>query len=207
MDDTDGTAADWWSLGILIHQCLTLTTPFEGSSARETVENIIHGRRVQQASPWVRQRMAKVSDGAKSILDALLHPDPAERLGGPLRGSEHVRLHPFFWGFEWAQIEKRQMTPPHAARCRERAVAATQHPSLRLPPLPMLAQSSARPSARHPHHLGNRLAAASAEHAVPSLLGGAAVAPRASDAMTTMQIDMMEGAHWQQEQTDLRGIV
>ena len=30
------------------------------------------------------------------------------------------------------------MTPPHAARCRERAIAATQHPSLCLPPLPEL---------------------------------------------------------------------
>ena len=126
-----GTAADWWSLGILIHQCLTLTTPFEGGHARETIENIIHGRRTHANSPWLVQRMAELSDGAIDILDALLHPDPAERLGGPLRGSEVVRLHPFFWGFEWLQIERRQMT--HAARALPRARRRHHaHPSLRL---------------------------------------------------------------------------
>jgi serine/threonine protein kinase len=132
-----GAAADWWSLGVLIFQCLTLYTPFEGPTAHATIENIIHGRRVQEGK--ARARIGKLSKNAAGIVDALLHPDPAERLGGPLRGNE-VRVHPFFWGFDFSQIEKRQMTPPHAARCRERAVAATQHPSLRLPPLPNLVE-------------------------------------------------------------------
>ena len=74
-------------------------------------------------------------ESAVSVIDALLHPDPAERLGGQLRANE-VRIHPFFWGFDWSQIEKRTMTPPHSDRCRARASTRTQHPSLRLPPLP-----------------------------------------------------------------------
>ena len=57
------------------------------------------------------------------------------RLGGQLRSNE-VRIHPFFWGFDWSQMEKRTMTPPHSDRCKRRAYEATQHPSLRLPPLP-----------------------------------------------------------------------
>lgn len=101
------------------------------------MDNIIHGRRVQASTPWVIRRTAELSQSATDLIDALLHPDPAERLGGPLRGSE-VRVHPFFWGFDWSQIEKRQVTPPHAARCRERALATTQHPALQLPPLPSL---------------------------------------------------------------------
>jgi len=126
-----GAAADWWSLGVLIHQCLTICTPFEGPTAHATIENVIHGRRVPPANPEI------LSETATSIIDALLQPDPEERLGGTLRANE-VRTHPFFWGFDFTQIEKRQMTPPHAARCRERAIAATQHPSLCLPPLPEL---------------------------------------------------------------------
>lgn len=130
-----GTAADWWSLGILIFQCLTLCTPFEGPTAHATIENIIHGRRVQERRACAR--IGELPKSAADLIDALLHADPAQRLGGPLRANE-VRTHPFFWGFDFTQVEKRQMTPPHAARCRARAIAAIQHPSLRLPPLPSL---------------------------------------------------------------------
>jgi len=124
-----GSAADWWSLGVLIYQCLTLTTPFEGPNPGATIDNIVHGRRAPPP-----QELSQVTS---DIVDALLHPDPAIRLGGPLQRNE-VRVHPFFWGFDWTQIEKRQMTPPHAAHCRRRALAVTQQRSLVLPPLSSL---------------------------------------------------------------------
>ena len=157
---------------MLIFQCLTLCTPFEGPTAHATIENIIHGRRVQERT--VRARVGELSANAVSIIDALLHPDPAERLGGPLRGSE-VRTHPFFWGFDFTQIEKRQMTPPHASRCRERAIAATQHPTLRLPTLPSLDGLSVG------HH---------------DAAGGALPHNSTLGSATTLDLDMMErGPH------------
>lgn len=188
-----GTAADWWSLGVLIHQCLTLTTPFQGPNARATIENVIHGRRVQASNPWVIARMGELSPSATDIIDALLHPDPAERLGGPLRGNE-VRVHPFFWGFDWSQIEKREMTPPHAVRCRERAIAATQHPSLRLPPLPRLLDVP-------PDHVTTaaRGEAAPAATVVQNMVQAGAAPP--VDAMTTtLDLEQMEGAMWSEEE-------
>ena len=142
-----GTAADWWSLGILICQCLTLTTPFEGANPKATIDNVLHGRRVR--GPALDQLLdlddnadadGEISINAAKIIDALLQPDPAERLGGALRGSE-VRVQPFFWGFDWTTIEKRTMTPPHAKICRERAIASIGHPALRLPPLPTVPQA------------------------------------------------------------------
>ena len=76
-------------------------------------------------------------------MGALLpQPDPAERLGGPMRSHE-VRVHPFFWGLDWTLLEKRQMTAPHAQVCRARAVAVTENPALRLPPLPTLLDGKA----------------------------------------------------------------
>jgi len=166
-----GAAADWWSLGVLIFQCLTLCTPFEGPTAHATIENVIHGRRVQARK--ARALIGELSPNATGIIDALLHPDPAERLGGPLRGNE-VRTNPFFWGFDFTQIEKRRMTPPHATRCRERAVAATQHPSLRLPQLPNLDQLSF-----------DAVAASCAVAARPRNFASASK-------MTTMELDKME---------------
>ena len=167
-----GTAADWWSLGILICQCLTLTTPFEGPNPRATIDNVLHGRRVggpilelERAAmtdvdlgdsmappqpPGDGDGEPEISPRAAKMIDALLQSDPAERLGGPLRGGE-VRVQPFFWGFDWASIERRQMTPPHAEICRERAVTATKNPALQLPPLPKVKNnSSRRPSVEEP---------------------------------------------------------
>ena len=48
------------------------------------------------------------------------------------------------------------MTPPHAAICRERAVAAIKHPALKLPPLPDLSDvhelaAGVTPRAAQPH--------------------------------------------------------
>ena len=140
-----GTSADWWSLGVLVYQCLTCRTPFEGPTARATLDNVIHGRRVHYAtvhdgpgSPPI----GDLSEGSAGFIDALLQPDPTQRLGGQLRGNE-IRVHRFFWGFDWTRLYKRQMTPPHAERCRKRAVAATEHPALRLPPLPNFSPNNA----------------------------------------------------------------
>jgi serine/threonine protein kinase len=133
-----GTSADWWSLGVLLYQCLTCCTPFEGPDVHATMDNVIHHRRVHVARVHTGDGAPPIgvlSLGATALIDALLHPDPTQRLGGQLRGNE-IRVHRFFWGFDWAKLYKRQMTPPHAARCRDRAVAATQHPGLQLPPLP-----------------------------------------------------------------------
>ena len=53
-------------------------------------------------------------------------------------------MQPFFWGFDWTRIEKRQMTPPHAKLCHERAAAAIAHPALKLPVLPHLRKGGAQ---------------------------------------------------------------
>lgn len=128
-------------------------------------------------------QLGELSENASGIIEALLHPDPAERLGGPLRSNE-VRVHPFFWGFEWSQIEKRTtLTPPHATRCRERAVAATQHPALRLPPLPNLedgAQLAAAAAKAIASGSGGEAASAQRAPVVPATPAAASVtAPRA----------------------------
>ena len=115
-----GTAADWWGLGVLVCQMLTLHTPFEGSTQRATLQNVVRNTRT------LHQPLdALVSPTAATFIDALLQPDPADRLGGPLRASE-LRVHPFFWGLEWSKLADRTLTAPHAAVCRERALSMTK---------------------------------------------------------------------------------
>ena len=138
-----GTAADWWGLGVLVCQMLTLQTPFEGPTQRATLHNIVTQRRTLD-----RPLAALLSPAAADFVDALLAPDPTERLGGPLRASE-LRVHPFFWGLEWSRLERRTMPTPHAAACRERALRMTRRMGFAPPhdAQPSLGASPAAPPA------------------------------------------------------------
>jgi serine/threonine protein kinase len=137
----DGVDVDWWSLGVLVCQCLTLATPFEGPTPQATLANVANGRRTmaQPLTGW------GLSGTASSFVEALLEPDPASRLGSSsLRGTDEVRVHPFFWGLDWARLEKRQLPTPHAAQCHARAVAVTSHPDLHIPTPARLPRQYAR---------------------------------------------------------------
>ena len=110
-----GAAADWWSLGVLLSQCLTLTTPFQDPQGRpkQTFDNVFAGR--VTAPPTAHYRFHAAAATA-DFLDALLDRDTGRRLGG-----DAIRLHPFFWGLDWAALRARRVRPPHAEHAAERA--------------------------------------------------------------------------------------
>ena len=116
-----GPAADWWSLGILLCQCLTLQTPFVDPQqrARRTFDNVLRGR---LTVPPEMHHSRVASRHAASMIDALLTADVGRRLGSPARGE--IRAHPFFWGLDFWGLERREMEPPHAHYARLRAQEA-----------------------------------------------------------------------------------
>lgn len=118
-----GTAIDWWSLGIVMVHSLTLTTPFTdpGGSTQLTLQNICDGKCTLEPSNHY-SRFA--GSATVSIIEALLQPDPAQRLGSHLLGAE-VRVHPFFWGLSWDDLQDRKIKPPHETHCAEKARSLT----------------------------------------------------------------------------------
>jgi serine/threonine protein kinase len=110
-----GAAADWWSLGVLLSQCLTLSTPFRDPAGRtnKTFENIYTGRVTVPPSVHYRNN---AEPHCVALLDALLTRDTGRRLCG-----EGLRLHPFFWGLDWAELRRRTPTPPHEWWASQRA--------------------------------------------------------------------------------------
>ena len=113
-----GAAADWWSLGVLLCQCLTLNTPFVDPQQRprKTFDNVLRGRKTV---PPELEHHRIVSQHAASMIDSLLTTDVGRRLGGRNRGE--IRAHPFFWGLDWEKLERREMEPPHADYTADRA--------------------------------------------------------------------------------------
>ena len=49
---------------------------------------------------------------------------PSGPHAGTRRGTESIRCHPFFWGLNWEALEARELTPPYAELCQNKAKAA-----------------------------------------------------------------------------------
>ena len=104
-------AIDWWGFGVLLYEMLYGRTPFRGNSETETFQNIAQQREVHAANGGkiFFPSNPAVSDTAKKLIRALLHPIPELRLGCS-RGSSEIREHKWFKGTQFPLI--RNKTPP-----------------------------------------------------------------------------------------------
>lgn len=103
-----GSAVDWWTLGILIYEMLTGTTPFKGSHADETFSNI-----VSHQLKWPDD--VTVSNECKHVVKRLLRREPEKRLGAE-NGATDIKRAKWFSGFNFALV--RNETPPIIPRIR-----------------------------------------------------------------------------------------
>ncbi|GAA0138344.1 hypothetical protein LIER_00105 [Lithospermum erythrorhizon] len=101
-----GSAVDWWTFGIFLHELLYGRTPFKGSSNRATLLNVV-GQQLK-----FRDSSAS-SYAARDLIRGLLVKEPQHRLGTK-KGATDIKQHPFFKGVNWALI--RCSTPPNVPR-------------------------------------------------------------------------------------------
>ncbi|KAF8048986.1 hypothetical protein N665_2336s0005 [Sinapis alba] len=104
-----GSAVDWWTFGIFVHELLYGKTPFKGSGNRATLFNVVGEQLKFPESP-------ATSCAGRDLVQALLVKDPKNRLGTK-RGATEIKQHPFFEGVNWALI--RCSTPPEVPRQME----------------------------------------------------------------------------------------
>lgn len=113
-----GTDADWWSLGVMLCEMLTLATPFRvpgsGSNYEKTYANIVRGTFTRE---FEHKSFRLMQHNTAAMIRGLLKVDPQERLGGSRRGTESIRVHAFFWGLSWETLEARELQPPHQGWC------------------------------------------------------------------------------------------
>ncbi|KAK1274221.1 Protein kinase G11A [Acorus gramineus] len=104
-----GSAVDWWTFGIFLHELLYGKTPFKGSGNRATLFNVVGQQLRFPDSP-------ATSYSSRDLIRGLLVKEPQHRLGVK-RGATEIKQHPFFEGVNWALI--RCGTPPEVPRLVE----------------------------------------------------------------------------------------
>lgn len=90
------SAVDWWTLGILIYEMLTGTTPFKGSYTDETFSNIVH-----EQLRWPDD--INVSTDCKNLVKKLLRREADKRLGAE-NGASDIKRSKWFKDFNFALI-------------------------------------------------------------------------------------------------------
>nr|XP_043628196.1 serine/threonine-protein kinase D6PKL2 [Erigeron canadensis] len=101
-----GSAVDWWTFGIFLHELLYGRTPFKGAGNRATLFNVVGQQLRFPDAP-------ATSYAGRDLIRGLLAKDPQHRLGVK-RGATEIKQHPFFEGVNWALI--RCSTPPEVPR-------------------------------------------------------------------------------------------
>ncbi|XP_060071671.1 ribosomal protein S6 kinase 2 alpha-like [Ylistrum balloti] len=98
-----GTAADWWSYGVLMFEMLTGALPFQGSNRKETMTQILKAK--LGMPPFL-------SPEAQSLLRALFKRNPQNRLGMGANGIEDIKKQPFFSTIDFDRLMTRKINPP-----------------------------------------------------------------------------------------------
>lgn len=111
-----GAGCDWWSVGIIMYECLYGCPPFYSEDNQHTCYKITHWREYLHFPDASRTRYP-VPDAAVHLIRRLLC-DQGERAG-----FDEIRQHPFFDGIQWDRIR----TTPAAFRPALRAATDTRY--------------------------------------------------------------------------------
>ncbi|CAM9524863.1 unnamed protein product [Discosporangium mesarthrocarpum] len=98
-----GKGVDWWTLGILVYEMLVGQPPFVDSDPLKVYQQILTGK---VAFPRFMDR------SAKSLIKKLLTADLTKRYGCLKAGSQDVKVHKWFIGFEFEKLLERAIPPP-----------------------------------------------------------------------------------------------
>ncbi|KAL5291832.1 RPS6KA5.2 family protein [Megaselia abdita] len=97
--------ADWWSVGVLLIELLTGSSPFaiaEGAKQEEITNRILKEEPHITGNP---------SPQCRDLINKLLDKNPYTRIGSGKTKSKEIKKHAFFKGINWVKLKNKQYTP------------------------------------------------------------------------------------------------
>ncbi|CAD8206514.1 unnamed protein product [Paramecium octaurelia] len=98
---------DYFALGVLLYECMFGRRPYFGSSRWEIRDHVV----AKQVQIKRSEIPASWSLEAADFINQLIQRNPAERLGS--YDLEAIKNHPWFRGFEWNKLLKKELKSPY----------------------------------------------------------------------------------------------
>mmetsp|Transcript_21607 Transcript_21607/g.36355 ORF Transcript_21607/g.36355 Transcript_21607/m.36355 type:complete len:587 (-) Transcript_21607:242-2002(-) len=111
-----GKDCDWWSLGVIMYECLVGYTPFYADEPVQTCKKILRWQNYLEVPMEVE---SKLSAECLSFLLMLLS-DSSRRIGR--NGVDEIKSHPWFADTQWASLQ--DLPAPYTPEGSERMQAA-----------------------------------------------------------------------------------
>ena len=108
-----GFEADYYALGVIGYECVTGRRPYEGKSRAEIRDQILKRQKALDADELQEQW----SPDAIDFINRLILRKPHKRLGSG--GIAEVITHPWFDGFDWEALKRKEMPPPFVPNVKE----------------------------------------------------------------------------------------
>jgi len=100
------SSADWFSFGCVIYKLLKGNSPFHQHKTKDKHE-------IDQMKLTMNMKLPNTfSKQLRDMLESLLQRDVNKRLGCCGRGSNELKDHPFFGGYDWFRAYQQRYTPP-----------------------------------------------------------------------------------------------
>lgn len=104
-EDVDlGLISDWWCVGILAHELIGGSAPYQQNLKADRNEFF---QRLINDEPNISD---SIQGSARNFIMKLLEKDVTKRLGA--NGFEEVKKHPFFRGIDWNLMKAKKYPPP-----------------------------------------------------------------------------------------------
>lgn len=99
-------SVDWWSVGVLLIELLTGSSPFattEGAKQEEIANKIL------KEDPHINN--CNPTPPCRDLIRRLLDKNPTTRIGCGKTKSEEIKKHPFFRDIDWKKLTNKEYTP------------------------------------------------------------------------------------------------
>lgn len=97
------SAADWWSLGVLLFELCAGHPPFTGNNKKKISDKILKSK---LTLPFY------MSADAKDLIGKFLKKVPSVRLGAKAGDLARIQSHRFFRKLDWTKLERLELEPP-----------------------------------------------------------------------------------------------